>query len=66
MNRAIACAVSLAPNQADWFPFLECLESKAEARLGKELDVPKCTHECAVHAGIVPSRVAACVEGAWV
>jgi hypothetical protein len=68
MNRATACAISLAPNQADWFPFLECLEARAEEAMGskEELDVPEITKACAVHAGIEPGRVATCYEGGWV
>jgi hypothetical protein len=65
MNRAIACAVSLAPSQWDWFPFLECLEARAQGAKPEGLDVEAGAHDCAVHAGIEPGRVLSCYNGGW-
>ncbi|GBF93956.1 hypothetical protein Rsub_06205 [Raphidocelis subcapitata] len=63
LNRVLSCALAFAPNQYDWFPFVECLEGQADKLEDDELDVAALTTQCAVHAGILPSRVLACANG---
>ena len=46
------------------FPFVECLEGEAQKQEGGGMDVAAVASRCAVHAGIVPSRVLACANGA--
>lgn len=45
LNRVLACAVSIKPKQADWFPFARCLE-------GKYPDALTAVDACANEAGI--------------
>ncbi|KAI8465341.1 MAG: gamma interferon inducible lysosomal thiol reductase-domain-containing protein [Monoraphidium minutum] len=62
LNRAIACGLAQAPDQADWFPFLHCLEAKADEG-DKDVDVSAVVHACAPRGGLVPSRVMDCYSG---
>jgi interferon gamma-inducible protein 30 len=58
-NRMLSCAMAAYPMQADWFPFVECLEKYAE----KQDDVVNGTQACAVKAGLLTSRLVDCYNG---
>lgn len=48
--------------QDDWFPFLACIEQAAVKGV-KAGQVAAVAHACAVHAGIVTSKLMACYSG---
>lgn len=49
--------------QDDWFPFVACIEEAGLKGIKAE-DVDKVAHGCAVHAGLVPSKLMGCYGGA--
>lgn len=49
--------------QDDWFPFVACIEEAGLKDIKAE-DVDKVAHGCAVHAGLVPSKLMDCYGGA--
>lgn len=49
-------------SQDDYFPFFACIEDAGLKGL-KADQVDKVAHECAVHAGVVPSKLMDCYKG---
>jgi hypothetical protein len=65
-NKVLSCAMAAYPMQDDWFPFVECLEGAIleASKSGKEMpDILKTTSACAVHAGLLSSRLIDCYNG---
>lgn len=55
----LPCPVAV---QDDWFPFFACIEDAASKGVQPD-QVEGVTHGCAVHAGLVPSKLMDCYKG---
>ena len=59
MNRVINCAQKLYPKQAQWFPFVNCLEAAAGP------DIAAAAPQCAEGADLAWASVDKCASGEW-
>jgi hypothetical protein len=57
----LCCRANVAV-QDDWFPFFACIEDAASKGVQPD-QVEGVTHGCAVHAGLVPSKLMDCYKG---
>eukprot|EP00879_Flechtneria_rotunda_P006169 GHRR01006486.1.p1 GENE.GHRR01006486.1~~GHRR01006486.1.p1 ORF type:complete len:283 (+),score=59.25 GHRR01006486.1:368-1216(+) len=62
LNKLISCAISQRSVQDDWFPFLECVETKV-VQGSKDIAVDDVAHECGTHAGLIPDKLLECYNG---